>query len=140
MSEYTKANLFNRILAKLIDILIALSLTVVAVPFGMVGGILYILIADGFMEGKSPGKKLIGLKVVILNNGEKPDFKASIIRNVPFGLTVFLSIIPGLGYILLFTAGLAIIGYETYLLTFDEKGLRLGDNLAGTIVIDDKSS
>lgn len=140
MSEYLKANLFNRILAKLIDLLIALSLTVIAMPFGMVGGILYIMIADGFMGGRSPGKKLIGLKVIIAKNGEKPDFKASIIRNVPFGLTVFLSIIPGLGYILLFSAGLAIAGYETYLLAFDEKGIRLGDNLAGTMVIDDKPS
>ncbi|MBI4745079.1 MAG: hypothetical protein HY786_00675 [Deltaproteobacteria bacterium] len=68
--EFSKADLLNRFLAKFIDFLIIGALgTAIKAPVGSMAALTYALIADGFFDGRSLGKKLIGLKVINLKTG-----------------------------------------------------------------------
>lgn len=135
--EFPRANLLNRFLAKFIDFLLIGALaTVVKAPIGSLAALTYSLIADGFFDGRSLGKKLIGLRVVNLRTGMPCNFKDSILRNIPIAAVVLFALIPILGWILLFTAGVVIILFESYLIYSDEGGIRIGDIFADTQVID----
>ena len=139
--ELPKANLLNRFLAKFIDFLVIGTLaTIVKVPVGSLAALTYSLIADGFFDGRSLGKKLIGLRVINLKTGLPCSFSDSIMRNIPIGLTVLFALIPILGWILLFTAGLVMILFESYLIYSDTGGIRIGDIFADTQVVDAKEA
>lgn len=115
-------------------------MALILIPIGPVAGLLYILIADGFRNGRSPGKSLIGLKVVHEKGAIPVSFKESILRNIPLAIVYIFSIIPFLGWVLFIIVGLPILLFESYLVYHDEKGIRVGDILAGTQVIDDTQS
>lgn len=137
--EFPKANLLNRFLAKFIDFLIVGALAVVLkAPIGSLAALTYSFIADGFFDGRSLGKKLIGLRVVNLKTGKPCNYKDSIFRNIPIGITVMFALIPILGWILLFTVGLVMILFESYLIYSDVGGIRIGDIFADTQVVDAK--
>lgn len=138
--EFRKADLLNRFLAKFIDFLIIGALgTAIKAPVGSMAALTYSLIADGFFDGRSLGKKLIGLKVVNLKTGLPCNFKDSILRNIPIGLiALFVFFIPILGLILFFTVGLVVLLFESYLIYTDDGGIRIGDIFADTQVVDDK--
>ncbi len=133
-----KADLFNRVLAKFIDFLIASVLLFLPMPIGFFAALTYLLIADGIPpKGQSIGKKLIGLKVVINPVSENPrvcNWRHSVIRNLPF---VFLGFgVFGLLGFLIFFIGLVVIGFESYFVFADDQGVRLGDIFANTKVLD----
>ncbi len=129
---YPKANTLNRYLAKFIDVLIAVGLSKLLPPVGFFAGLLYIIIADGFFEGQSIGKKLIGLRAIVLAEGKKVGFREAIIRNIPFAIAYTLCLIPYVGWLL----AIIIIGLEGVLVIGNEKGLRIGDEIAKTQVVD----
>ncbi len=133
-----KANILHRFIAKAVDLLIFGFLSEAFYPFGFLAGILYILIADGFFDGQSLGKKIIGLKVITIPNEKRIEFKESIIRNSFLALALLFSLIPFVGYFLLFTAGLFIFAVEIYFIIKSPEGERLGDRFAFTRVIDVK--
>ena len=95
-------------------------------------GLAYILIADGFSEGRSVGKRLIGLQTVIPRSQKVSGFKESIIRNLPLALAYLLFSIPYIGWL----AALAILALESLLIIGNDQGLRLGDDFARTQVLD----
>lgn len=95
--SFPKARELNRFIAKTIDILIVFALSRVLPPVGFWAGLTYLLIADGFFDGRSLGKRLVGLKTVLASNslpqqegfiGKKGvcSFKESMIRNSPLAL------------------------------------------------------
>ena len=133
-----KADSLHRILAKGIDFLIVGGLSLV--PFvGVPAGILYILISDGFFNGRSVGKKLIGLSVTFTGGrapGRPCDFRGSMVRNLLFGVVALFGILPLLNLVL-FPIGLLLVLIETYFLYFDDQGIRVGDIFAQTKVSDD---
>src|SRR5262249_6851435 len=57
-SPYPKCSLLLRGMARLTDIAIALVLWRVAAGAGMVVALLYLLLADGLLQGQSPGKRI----------------------------------------------------------------------------------
>lgn len=135
--EFAKADLLHRYLAKFIDFLVIGALaTVVKAPVGSLAALTYSLIADGFFDGRSLGKKMIGLKVVNLRTQAPCDFKDSILRNIPIAVVVLFALIPVLGWILLPTVGLVMVLFESYLIYSDDGGIRIGDILADTQVVD----
>ncbi len=131
-----KANTLNRFIAKFIDVLIAAALSKLIPPVGFFAGFLYIIIADGFFEGRSIGKKLIGLQAVALNDTRGIGFRESVIRNIPFAIAYSFSLIPYAGIFF----GLLIIGLEGLLVVGNERGLRIGDELAKTQVVDNSKA
>jgi uncharacterized RDD family membrane protein YckC len=129
---YPKAQVLNRGIAKLIDLLIVAAAGQMFMPVGFLGGLAYILIADGFAGGRSIGKRLIGLQTVRPDRREAAGFRESIIRNLPFAVAQVAFAIPYVGWLV--SAG--IIAFEAVLIIGNEQGRRLGDEVAGTQVLD----
>jgi uncharacterized RDD family membrane protein YckC len=107
----------------------------------LVGPILalgYSLLADGLRMGpfrsQSLGKLLFRTQVLNTRTGKPASYRDSVLRNLPVGAAVFFSIIPGLGWILLFLVGGALLAMEVYLLRTQD-GERLGDVMADTEVV-----
>lgn len=132
--EFVKADLLYRHLAKFIDFLIVGALSRILTPFGPLAGLTYLLIADGLMDGRSVGKKLLGLMVVTRGSLASCTIRESILRNLPLSIAVIFAMLPYLGLVFFFTGGLLIIAFESYLIFSDEEGTRIGDILADTLV------
>ncbi len=135
---YSKASYGKRIGAYIIDNVIAATPFLIFLLFGYSGmldavpsevhnffifllvliygwAIFFILTRDCFFNGQSPGKKMLGLMVVFLNNNQPCTIGLSVKRNI---LYIFLGLI------------------ELIVPLFHNKGHRLGDMIAKTQVIE----
>jgi uncharacterized RDD family membrane protein YckC len=142
-----KADVGKRLVAGFIDVVLCLLVTLLPVAGGLVA-VAYLLVRDGlefdFMDRRSVGKKLMKLRPVRLD-GQPVDIATSFRRNIllavgPFGVLVML--IPVAGWILGALVALcgAVIGVVEIVRIFtDPKGCRLGDDLAGTQVVESPS-
>jgi len=129
----TKADTLNRAVARFIDILFALLLAELPGRVGLFAGLTYVGVADGLMGGQSIGKRIIGLRVVKGQGGGPADIRASILRNSTMGAIYLVYHIPLVGWIIA-SAGLA---FEFLLVIGSREGKRLGDEMAGTVVVDE---
>ena len=129
---YPKAQILNRGIARLIDLFIVAAAGQMLVPVGFLGGLAYILIADGFSGGRSIGKRLIGLQTVLPGQREAAGFRESIIRNLPFAVAQVVFAVPYVGWLI----SVAIIAFEAVLILGNEQGRRFGDEVAGTQVLE----
>jgi uncharacterized RDD family membrane protein YckC len=119
-------------MAKAID-LIAVAIAVVAVPtVGIFAGAVYLLIGDGLFDGCSAGKKVMKLRVISIATGVQGNFRESIIRNIPFAAVVLLFGIPFVGWVF----SLLILIFEFLLMLGNPDGMRIGDDLAATKVVE----
>jgi uncharacterized RDD family membrane protein YckC len=130
--ELKRAGLLLRTIAKILDfILIAAAIEIVP-KAGFFAGLAYLLIGDGFFDGQSLGKKLIGLRVVSAESQKPCTFRDSILRNSTFAVGFFLSKILWFGWIFIVIVSL----FEFILLLGSREQMRLGDEFAKTVVID----
>jgi len=129
---YPKANVLNRLIAKFIDLLIVAIFYELSSGVGFIAGMMYLLIGDGFSQGKSVGKWLIGLQAYVPTRGSVCTYRESIIRNFPLAVGYFLFLIPYIGW--LFTLG--ILTFEGLMMIGNGQGLRIGDEIAGTQVLE----
>ncbi len=129
--EYHKAGILNRFVARIIDLIIAAAFSKLLYPVGFFAGLTYLLIADGFFDGRSLGKKLIKLRT-IKSDGELGSYKESVLRNMTIAAGYLFFFIPYVGWVF----ALAIYVVEALVIIGNEKGLRIGDELAKTIVIE----
>jgi len=136
-SPYPKADLTLRGLARLVDLAIALSVTKIEVPIGPLLAVLYLLVADGLMNGQSVGKRLFGVRVVVVPRRAPAGYHESLLRNAPFALVAVFWSVPLLWPVLL-AAGLPIVAFESYMILTDRLGIRIGDIFADTQVVDGK--
>ena len=123
-SPYAKAESRRRLYAATIDGLLvasflALGRSSASIAFLALGAA-YILLRDA-IHGRSLGKFLLGLTVVRLETGRPGSARDSVSRNVIF-------LLPG--------ANVAAVFLEARTLLRDQQGLRLGDRLAMTQVVD----
>jgi uncharacterized RDD family membrane protein YckC len=116
-SAYAPAELGKRVLAAIIDGLIGIA----AGSLGGIPGLLYVLLRDGIFDGRSVGKKVMGLRVINVVTGQPCDFKASAIRHA-------LSAIPCVNVLY----GIA----EIYMVLTQPDRRRFGDKWADTMVIE----
>lgn len=130
-----KASALKRIIARLVDILVAWALTLIVPPVGVLAGILYLAVADGLQKGQSLGKMVFGLEV-LSKEGVPCDLRSSLYRNLPFSSALLFAAVPFIGWILLVVAGIPILLIELWLVIVDENGERLGDRVAGTTVVE----
>ncbi len=138
-SPYPKCSLVFRGMARLTDLAIALVMWRVAGGTGMVAALLYLLLADGLLQGQSPGKRIFGIRVVHLPTRSPGRYRESMLRNAPFGLCVLLGMMPQPLGTVAFAGGVVVIGgIEAWKVWRDPLGLRLGDSWAFTQVTDGK--
>jgi uncharacterized RDD family membrane protein YckC len=131
--ELKYSNVFLRVIAKLIDLIVVLIFLKLFSDAGIYIGIFYFLISDGILKGKSIGKKFLRLKVISTERNTFGDFRDSILRNLFIGLSLFFLMIPFVGWI--FT--LVIFGIEFILMVGSPEGKRLGDFISKTLVIEE---
>jgi uncharacterized RDD family membrane protein YckC len=134
-----KADLGKRVVAVIIDWVIAWVLAMVIPFLGGLIGAAYMLLRDGldfnFMDRRSLGKKLMKLRAVTLD-GSPVDINVSVKRNWVFAIGPVLMILPVVGWVLGSIVGFVIGIIEIVLVFSDEEGRRMGDKLANTKVIE----
>ncbi len=137
-----KADLITRFLAALIDGMVVGILTLVPLV-GLLAAAVYMLTKDGIVyeltknqefEGRSIGKRILGLKVVRLDNMEM-DISTSARRNLTLGLGSLIALVPIIGWILGVIIGAIMNIVEMLFVLMDSEGRRLGDKWAGTQVV-----
>ncbi len=136
-SPYPKADLTLRGLARLVDFALAFGLTQAGHEVGPVLGVLYLLLADGFMHGQSVGKRLFGVRAMVLPRRVPAGYRESVLRNAPFALVALFSVVP-IAWLLVPLVGLPIVAFETWMAWTDRLGVRIGDIFADTQVVDAK--
>ncbi len=139
-----KADTGKRVVAAVIDCIVAAILNAVPTIGGLVAAA-YWLLRDGlditFMDRRSIGKRVMKLRPVRLD-GRPVDIETSARRNWMFalgGIVWFLKYIFILGWLLIGPVLLAaiVLGiYELYRVITDPQGRRLGDAMAGTKVVE----
>jgi uncharacterized RDD family membrane protein YckC len=135
---YAKADLTLRGLARGFDFTVALVLGLAA-PF-VVGPLLaagYLAVSDGLLHGQSPGKRLFGVRVVLPKRRISAGFTESMQRNAPFALVALCWALPLLWPVFLLV-GLPVVAVEAWRVWREPLGLRYGDVLADTQVVDGK--
>lgn len=135
-----KANTLHRVIARSIDILIVIALFETLSKAGYFAGLLYILIADGLFNGRSVGKWLIGLKVIVSDTKSPCTYRESIIRNLPFAIGYIffglLKSIPLIGWLFAIVVPVIILVVEGLIMIGNEEGIRFGDQIAKTQVVE----
>jgi uncharacterized RDD family membrane protein YckC len=125
----------NRLIGKAIDLILVIGLASVPLyPAGPLAAFLYILICDGLKDGRSLGKRVVGLHVINTTTGKPSDFKDSIIRNSTVAVPVLFFMVPIIGWFLWILIGIPILAIEVYLMTRLDAQARLGDTMADTKV------
>ncbi len=115
--QCVKAEPINRLLAYLIDaVIVTIGLILCLLP-----GIAYVLMRDALYDGRSIGKKVMGLQVVNSQTLTPCKTMESVIRNASLAIPIF-GIVDGL------------------MVFIDEQNLRFGDKWANTMVIERKDT
>jgi hypothetical protein len=128
---YPKADILNRFIAKFVDAILVMAAGKLLSPAGWLAGLAYVLVCDGFSGGRSIGKRLTGLQTVNVRTQTVAGFKESIIRNLPLASAYLLFSVPYIGWVV---AGV-IAAFEALLILGNEQGLRVGDEIAHTQVL-----
>jgi len=136
-SPYPKADLTLRGLARLADFTLAWVVAQSAPQVGPLLAAFYLLVADGLMSGQSVGKRIFGVRTVVVTRRSPAGWHESVLRNAPFALVAVFYAIPLL-WPVLFVVGLPIVGFEAYMIFTDRLGIRIGDIFADTQVVDAK--
>lgn len=127
-----KADLTTRAIAGFVDLLIVIGLARLPDVLGFLSASGYILIRDGLFQGRSIGKKLIGVTVFLEEDGARAaTYRESIIRNVPLAAAYILFLIPYAGWVL----GPVALVIEWLVAIGDDRGMRIGDMLAKTWIV-----
>jgi uncharacterized RDD family membrane protein YckC len=130
--EFKRAGLLLRTVAKILDFIIIAAAEEVVPRAGFFAGLAYLLIGDGLFDGRSLGKKLIGLRVVSADTNTPCTFRDSILRNSTLGIGFLFYKVLWLGWILIIV--ISII--EFIILLGSKDGKRFGDEIAKTVVIE----
>jgi uncharacterized RDD family membrane protein YckC len=127
-----KASLLLRVMAKTLDFIV-IAAALKAIPrVGFIAAIAYLLICDGLLDGRSLGKKIIRLRVISASTAADGSFRDSMIRNAPFAMALAFFNIPFVGWLF----PVFITAFEFLLALGNGEGMRLGDELAGTKVVE----
>lgn len=130
--EPTRAGLLVRTVAKILDFIIIAAAAEMVPKAGFYAGLAYLLIGDGLFDGKSLGKRLVGLRVVSAVSRKPCSIRDSIIRNSIFGVGYLFSKILWFGWVFV----LLVSVFEFVVLIGNKDRMRLGDEMAKTLVLD----
>ncbi|HEX9244240.1 MAG TPA: RDD family protein [Anaeromyxobacter sp.] len=136
-SPYPKADLTLRGLARAADFALAWVVAQSAPQVGPLLAAFYLLLADGLMSGQSVGKRIFGVRTVVVPRRAPAGWHESLLRNAPFALVAIFYAVPLL-WPVLFVVGLPIVAFEAYMIFSDRLGIRIGDIFADTQVVDAK--
>jgi len=134
-----RTSIFNRIAAKVIDLIVIIAVyfigTAIWFPLGVVAAAGLAGIFDSLGIGQSVGKRIIGLRVIEDNSGLACSAFLSVLRNGPVVLAILFSSVPVLWAFAWFLT-VPIFCLEVYLLFTVDVGVRLGDVMGNTLVVE----
>jgi hypothetical protein len=130
--EPRRAGLLLRTAAKILDLILIAAVIEVIPKAGLLAGLAYLLLGDGLFDGRSLGKQLIGLQVISVDTQRTCTFRESLLRNSTMGFGYAFLLIPWIGWIVF----PAIAAVEFILILGSKESRRLGDDIAGTSVIE----
>lgn len=140
-ANLSKPIVLSRLIGKAIDLILMIAMASLPLyPAGPLAAFLYVLICDGLGNGRSLGKRVVGLRVVNTTTGKPASFKDSIVRNCTVAIPVLFFMVPIVGWALWFLIGIPVLAIEIYLMTRLEQHARLGDTMADTQVLESKES
>lgn len=139
-AEVNRAGLLLRVSAKVLDFILIAAVAEIIPKAGFYAGLSYLLISDGLFEGRSVGKFLIGLRVVSVPGNQPCSVKESIIRNSVLAIGLLPYKLPWIGAWIGWIFIGAVSAVEFLILMGSKEGMRLGDELARTIVIEKTGS
>lgn len=132
------APFYQRLVAKGVDFFLVLYVSRSEHAFWIITSIIYLLMCDGFFQGQSLGKRIVGLKTVYLDEETKEyqtcTFLQSAIRNCAFAAVLLLSIIPFIGVVFAIL-GIVLVFVEIYFMYTDPENMRIGDIYAKTKIL-----
>ena len=134
VGEAKKAGLLLRVVSKSVDLIIILAAAELLPKAGFLAGVGYMLIGDGLSGGRSIGKRLFGL-VVLDGEGSACQVKESILRNMVLAVGIILWKVPLVGWLLT----IVIFVLEFIILVGSPEGKRIGDEIANTRVVEQKT-
>jgi uncharacterized RDD family membrane protein YckC len=127
-----RADRTSRAVAGFVDLLIVIGVARLPDVLGFLSATGYILARDGLFDRRSIGKKIIGLRVTSSEDaGPAVTYRESIIRNVTLAAAYILFLIPYAGWVL----GPLVLVIESLAAVGDNQGMRIGDMLARTFVV-----
>jgi uncharacterized RDD family membrane protein YckC len=134
-----RSTAFHRIVAKAIDGVLVLAVFFIGKafwgPLGPLLGAYYAAFQDSMGGGQSVGKKIIGLRVLDDGTGSSCNALSSCMRNLPLVIAILFASVPVLWVFALF-ATVPFMLLEIYLVVALETGVRLGDIMANTLVVE----
>ncbi|MBK8608672.1 MAG: RDD family protein [Chitinophagaceae bacterium] len=157
--EFEIAEFHKRLLAYLVDFTLMI-LYLISMLYLLIGGLelradfiglivlvvllpllFYTLLTELWMNGQTPGKKLLKIRVVSLDGGEAnlaQYLTRWFLRFYEWGFIVFFFFYGSLyaGFLVLFFAGISSV----IIISISNKSQRLGDMLAGTVVVNTRSA
>lgn len=137
MSEEQKqAGLLLRTAAKILDFILIAAVIELIPRAGYFAGFAYLLLGDGLFDGRSIGKKLIRIKVVSTRTSGPCTFRDSILRNSIFAFGYIFWIVPWIGWIVGWVVISAVSVFEFIIILGSKEGLRIGDEIAHTTVVE----
>ncbi len=144
-SPYPKADLTLRGLARLADLTLAFAFANAVPQLGPPIAALYLLIADGFGQGQSIGKRIFGVRTMVLppegqkgTRGVPAGYRESVLRNAPFAFVALFFGVGFVGWLVMLLVGAPVIAFEGWMVWSDRLGIRIGDVFADTQVVDGK--
>lgn len=133
-------SVFNRLVAKAIDLLVVVAILLLGkafwVPAGILAACFLVSLQDAMGEGQSVGKRIMGLRVIEYKTGQACSLSHSVTRNIPFILAVVFGSMPLL-WVFFLLISLPILIFEIFVILTVDSGVRLGDILANTLVVED---
>ncbi|HMK55264.1 MAG TPA: RDD family protein [Dissulfurispiraceae bacterium] len=127
-----KASLLIRVMAKTLDFIVVAAAAKAIPRVGFIAALSYILICDGLFDGRSLGKRVMRFRVISSAKTANCSFRDSMIRNAPFAVAMVLYHVPLIGWFF----PIMIPALEFLLALGNSEGMRFGDELAGTKVIE----
>lgn len=128
-----KATVFDRYVGYLLEVFPLILLSLIPV-FGGILTTVYVVFRDSF-GGRSVGKLILKTRVVRLDNNQPATLRESALRNFPLAISFFMTILPVVGHILAGVVGTVVFVLEGISIATNKDRRRLGDKLAGTIVV-----
>lgn len=142
ISSGNRGNSENRLLSKLIDVLLILPiLFLVELMFPLLTLPVSLAIwsqVDALGRGQSPGKWLLGLHTIEVQKGESTKFYNGLVRNLVFAIALAAVLKTGFLWNLIALAMGVFVVLEAYFILILRSGVRIGDILANTRVFDYK--
>ncbi|HEY5629244.1 MAG TPA: RDD family protein, partial [Candidatus Limnocylindrales bacterium] len=140
-SPYPKADLTLRALARAADLALASAIATAVPQLGPPIAAVYLLVADGLSNGQSIGKRIFGVRTIVLppqgaTRGAPAGYRESVLRNAAFALIALFFGIGVVGWLLVLLLGIPIVAFEAWMVWSDRLGIRIGDIFADTQVVD----